>query len=237
MTFLACSLNSGVLCRLAATAPAQLEVVGRDAVLEEHRVEGVPERLEQVEGDPLLVLVDAHDAVAEVVVLADDVGEVVVELVVRDLPLLGRRGVVPLPGRRVDLRVAHPVPLAVEDVVADLHVVEDLGHRQAGGADDPGRREDREQQHGAAAQLDAALGLDDLADVLRVARAAAVDHALPDRVELDAEHLDVLGREVRDRVVGLLLDRGHRISFKRWRVGVSGRGGSRLRRRGYRSGS
>ena len=234
MTFLACFLNAGSLCRLAAIGAAQLEVVGRDAVLEEHRVEGVPERLEQVEGDPLLVLVDTHDAVAEVVVLADDVGEVVVELVVGDLPLLGRRRVVPLPGRGVDLRVAHPVPLAVQDVVADLHVVEDLGHRQAGGADEPGRREDREQQHGPAAQLEAALGLDDLADVLRVALAAAVDHALPDRVELDAEHLDVLGREVRDRVVGLLLDRGHRwlFSFSGWfGAVVSGRGGSRLPRR------
>ena len=38
-------------------------------------------------GMPGLVLVDAHDAVAEVVVLADHVGEVVVQLVVGVLPL------------------------------------------------------------------------------------------------------------------------------------------------------
>ena len=30
---------------------------------------------------------------------------------------------VPLPLRGVDIRVAHPVPLAVQDVVADLHVL------------------------------------------------------------------------------------------------------------------
>ena len=94
---------------------------------------------------PALVLVDAHDAVAEVVVLADHVRVRVVQLVVRVLPLLGGRGVVPLPGGGVDLRVAHPVPLAVQDVVPDLHVLQDLGDRQAGGADQPGRREQRER--------------------------------------------------------------------------------------------
>ena len=36
-----------------------------------------------------------------------------------------------------------------------------------------------------------------------------------DRVELDAELLDVLGGQVRDRVVGLLLQDGHGISFGR----------------------
>ena len=60
-----------------------------------------------------------------------------------------------------------------------------------------------------------------------------VDDALPDRVELDAEHLDVLGREVGDRVVGLLLDRGHGALLLQVGCGavVSGRGGSRRRRR------
>ena len=36
-----------------------------------------------------------------------------------------------------------------------------------------------------------------------------VEDVLADRVELDAELLDVLGREVGDRVVGLLLDDSH----------------------------
>ena len=130
----------------------------------------------EVERVPALVLVDAHDPVAEVVVLADDVGVRVVQLVVRVLPLLGRRRVVPLPGGGVDLRVAHPVPLAVQDVVADLHVLQDLRHGQAGGADQPRGREDRDQQHAPAGQLEPALRRDDPADVGGVVLAAAGDH-------------------------------------------------------------
>ncbi len=172
---------------------AELEVVGRDAVLEEAGVDEVPQRLGRVEGHPALVLVDAHDAVAEVVVLADDVGVGVVQLVVRVLPLLRRARVVPLPGRRVDLGVTHPVPLAVHDVVPDLHVLDDLGDREAGGAGDPGRREHRDEQDGTAAELELALHVDDLADVGRVVGSAGVDHRLADRVELDTELLDVLG--------------------------------------------
>src|SRR6478752_5210728 len=188
---------------------AQLEVVGRDAVLEEAGVDEVPQRLGQEHRVPALVLVDAHDAVAEVVVLADHVGEVVVQLVVRVLPLLGGGGVVPLPGGRVNLRVAHPVPLAVHDVVPDLHVLDDLGDREAGRADDPGGREHRHEQEGSAAELQLALGGDDLADVGRVVGSAGVDDGLPDGVELDTDLLDVLGGEVADRVVGLLLQDGH----------------------------
>ena len=158
---------------------------------------------------PALVLVDAHDAVAEVVVLADHVRVRVVQLVVRVLPLLGRRGVVPLPGGGVDLRVAHPVPLAVQDVVADLHVLQDLGDRQAGGADEPGRREQREQQHRAAAELELALGVDDPADVRRVVLARGVDAPPRGWRRARCRVLDVLGGQVGDRVVGLLLDDGH----------------------------
>ena len=174
---------------------------------------------------PLLVLVDAHDAVAEVVVLADHVGVRVVQLVVRVLPLLGRGGVVPLPGGGVDLRVAHPVPLAVQDVVADLHVLQDLGHRQAGGADQPGGREQREQQHAAAAQLELALGRDDLADVGGVSLAAGGDH-------LGRGWRPARGRGSRCRSalrwaigLSLLLDGGHEVLLSEFDVAGAGRGG------------
>ena len=96
-----------------------------------HAVIKFHERLDEVAGLPGLLLGDPHDAVAEVVVLADDVRVLVVGLVVRALPLRGRRRVVPVPGRRVDLRVAHPVPLPVQDVVPDLHVLEALGEGEA----------------------------------------------------------------------------------------------------------
>jgi hypothetical protein len=69
---------------------AQVEVVHRDALLEDAGGHEVPQRLDQVARPPLLRLVDAHDAVAEVVVHPDDVGVPVVDLVVSALPLLGR---------------------------------------------------------------------------------------------------------------------------------------------------
>ena len=105
---------------------AEVEVVHRDAVLEDAGVDQVPQRLDEVARLPLLGLVDAQDAVAQVVVHAEHVGVHVVPVVVGPTPLLRGRGVVPLPGRGVDPRVAHPVPLPVQHVVPDLHVVEDL---------------------------------------------------------------------------------------------------------------
>ena len=90
--------SSGVMPRFCAEVVAEVDVVHRDAVLEQARVDEVPQRLHEVARLPRLVLVDAHDAVAEVVVLAEDVGEGVVLHVVRALPLRRRRGVVPLPG-------------------------------------------------------------------------------------------------------------------------------------------
>ena len=115
--------------------------------------EQVVERLGEVDRVPLLMRVDPHDLVAEVLVLAADVRVGVVDVVVRVLPRLGGRCGVPVPGRRVDLGVVHPVPLAVEDVVADLHVLEDLGRRVRGRAGHPGGPVARaEQQHAARAR-------------------------------------------------------------------------------------
>ena len=109
----------------------------------------------------------------------------------------------------MDLVVAHPVPLAVHDVVADLHVLDDLRDREAGRARQPCRRKQREQQHGAAAQFELALKVDDAADVVGVALAAAVEHLLADGVEFAAEVLDVVVAEVGDRILFLALQSGH----------------------------
>ena len=67
-------------------------------------------------------------AVADVAILAEDVGEGVVHVVVGVAPLVAGAGGVPLVGLAVQARVLHPVVLAVHHVVADLHVVEDLRH-------------------------------------------------------------------------------------------------------------
>jgi uncharacterized protein YciW len=61
---------------------AELEVVGDDGVFEEAGGQEVPERLAQAHRYPPLVLVDPHDAVAQVVVAAEHVGVGVVDLVV-----------------------------------------------------------------------------------------------------------------------------------------------------------
>ena len=92
---------------------------------------------------------------------------------------------VPLPRGGVDLRIAHPVPLAVHDVVAELHVLQILV-RQRRGARDPRGRELREQQQPRAV-TSSALRRDHLVDVAGVALAAAGDDLRAQGVELSAQ--------------------------------------------------
>ncbi len=119
----------------------------------------------------------------------------VVHVVVGVAPLVGRAGVVPLELLAGERRIVHPVVLTVHHVVADLHVVEDLGEREGGRAGDPGRREDTGPEQAATGDLEPALGADHLANVVGVVLAAIGEDALADRVELLAEALDLLRRE------------------------------------------
>ena len=165
---------------------------------------------------PLLVRIDAHDLVAEVAVLAADVGVGVVDVVVGVLPRLGGRRGVPVPGRGVDLGVVHPVPLAVHDVVADLHVLQDLGQREHRGPGDPGRPVARGEQQHAAEHHEPAVHLDHAHDVAAVAVAELGEDLVVDGVELPAELLDLLvasGARAGFRSslgIGFLAGRGHR---------------------------
>ena len=145
---------------------------------------------------PLLLRVDPHDLVAEVLVLAEDVGEGVVDVVVRVLPGLGGRGGVPVPGRGVDLGIVHPVPLAVQDVVADLHVLEDLRHRERRRAGDLGGAVAGAEQQHAADHREAPLHRDHALDVAAIALAEVGVDPVADRIELAAELLELLRREV-----------------------------------------
>ena len=154
------------------------------------------QRLDEVPRLPPLRLVDAHDPVAEVVVLAQHVGVDVVPVVVGPLPLLRRGGVVPLPGRGVDLRVAHPVPLTVQDVVTDLHVVEDLGQRQGCRPDPPRRTVATAEQRDPSGRHQRALDPDDAPDVRRVAGATACQHLVADGVQPPADLGDLVRAEV-----------------------------------------
>ncbi len=87
-----------VLLRVALTLRIRAdEVVGRDAVLEEHRVDEAVKRLAEAGQGPRLVLVDPEKPVAKVVVVTDDVGVRVVGLVVALLPLRRRARRCPTP--------------------------------------------------------------------------------------------------------------------------------------------
>jgi hypothetical protein len=183
--------------------------VQRHPVLEEGRQERRPERVAEVVRLPRLLLAHSQDPVADVAVLADDVGVGVVHVVVRVAPLIGGAGGVPLELLARELRVVHPLVLAVHHVVADLHVVEDLGEREGRGPGEPEGRHDAGPEQAAAGDLEPALGADDAADVVGVALAAGGEDAAADCVELGAELLELLRRQAVG-VGGEALDGGER---------------------------
>ena len=55
--------------------------------------------------------------------------------VVRMLPLVSWTGVIPFPDRRVDFWIPHPVPLSMQNVMANFHIFKDLCQCQQTGAD------------------------------------------------------------------------------------------------------
>jgi hypothetical protein len=93
------------------------------------------QRLHQGTGLPLLVACHPQDPVPEVVVHADHVGEHVVAVVVGISPLRGHTDHVPLPGSGMDFRIVHP--MAVADIVGDLHTLDTLRRRECDGPEDP----------------------------------------------------------------------------------------------------
>ncbi|SLA06065.1 Uncharacterised protein [Mycobacteroides abscessus subsp. abscessus] len=163
---------------------------------QQHQRRRVPE-IAQVVGVPLLVARHSEDAVADVTVLADDVGERVVHVVVAVAPLLGGAHGVPLEFARVVGVFTHPVVLAVHDVVPDLHVVEDLGHAQRADARDPRGREPAEEQQSAAGDLETTLRADDRVQVFAVLRAEVGDDPRAHLVEVATERFDLLVAQVK----------------------------------------
>ena len=172
---------------------------------------------------PLLVPRDAHDAVADVVVHAHDVGVLVMREIVRVLPARRRAGVVPLPVARMNFRVVHPVPLAVNDVVPEFHVFDDLAGAEQRGPEQPGRLLPAREQHDAAGHHQAALQRDGALDVPRVLLTPLGLDVASDLVELFAERLDV---GIGEMCVLLDVCDGHSVSPYRFspcrRTGPSG---------------
>ena len=84
----------------------------RDAVLEEQREQRVVDQVAGVEGLPALIAGDAEESVSDVVVHSEDVGVLVMQVVVGLLPVRRRAGDVPLPRGGVDLRGRSSSPTA-----------------------------------------------------------------------------------------------------------------------------
>src|ERR1700722_4141503 len=147
-------------------------------------------------GPPRLVTGDAHDAVTEVVVDPDNVGEHVMAVVV-GVPPLGREPChVPLPGGGVNFGIVHPIPLAVADIVAQLHVLDALGRSQCACSDCPSGPGSTGADHDTGGQVEAALNSDGALDIRPVVRAKRILDVAADRVQFDGKCLDIRGTQV-----------------------------------------
>ena len=175
---------------------AELEVLCGDAVLEEQREQRVVDQIAGVEGLPSLIAGDAQESVSDVVVHSEDVGVLVMQVVVGLLPVRRRAGDVPLPRGGVDLRVVHPVPLTVHHVVPEFHVLDDLRERQQANSGEPRRTTTAGEKHCAAADFERTLQTNDVAHVSRILLAARLLDVATNRVEFAAERFDVGVREM-----------------------------------------
>ncbi|KAG1477692.1 hypothetical protein G6F54_014057 [Rhizopus delemar] len=100
-------------------------------------------------------------------------------------PVVGGGDDVPLVGIAIELGVAGPIELAVHDVVAELHVLQDLRQRQQQRAGDRGRpqqrhpeqrRERGQEQQATATDAEPAHGGGHAADVTGSGGAVAAEH-------------------------------------------------------------
>ena len=153
---------------LAGDLPRDVGQEERSRGRRDCRERGDERDLPQVMAVPVLTGTAAEDAVAEVVVLADDVGVGVVARVVHRLPVVDVHVEVPLVPVGVVLAVVRQVVVtAVHDVVAQLgELNEPVHHLQRGGAPDRARPALPEQL--AAPRVDRPPVGGDGADVLQV---------------------------------------------------------------------
>jgi NADPH-dependent stearoyl-CoA 9-desaturase len=101
----------------------------------------------------------------------------------------------------VDLWIVHPIPLPVYDVVADLHVLDDLGQSQDRRAGPPRWAPGADSQNQPACDVQGALNRDGAADVAGIAFAARVFDLGADRVQLDRQAVNVgVAQVVKDYV-------------------------------------
>ncbi len=97
----------------------------------------------------------------------------------------------------MDLRVVHPVPLTVTDVVPDLHVLNGFRVRQQDRADHPARPRRAAGDHQPGRQIQYPLKRDHPVQVGGVRATQGSFDVRPDRVQLGADRLDVRRTQVR----------------------------------------
>ena len=161
------------------------------AILKAQRQRQIRQRLKPVPGFPALRVGQAQQGIAQIAVFAQDVGVGVVHHIMRVPPLLAIAGNVPFKLLRIQAGVARPVVLAMHDVVADFHVVQDLCIRQSQHAGHPAEGPEAKMQQGATADLAGAADADHLANVIDIRLAKIVHHAGADRVYLAFKFVDL----------------------------------------------
>ena len=200
-----------------------------DAVVEDRRQAQRVEGVAEVRRRPRSLVTDTDDAVAEIAILAGDVGEGVVLVVVVALPSLGRAGRIPLEVGGGKRRIVGPVVLAVEDVVPNLHVVQNLREGERADAGQPERRQEAQEQRGPSDDLGPALHPYDAPDVADVFGTELGHHPGSQGLEFDLERIELHGSEA----VGLG-NGGHGSTF--FIEGITDRFRRRPPERSHRSG-
>ena len=117
--------------------------------------------------------------------------------VVRMAPLLAVAGNIPFKLLRIQRWIARPVVLAVHHVVADFHVVQNLGTGQRQHTGHPAQRPHAKVQQRAASYLAGAANADHVAHVVHVGLAQIVHHAVADGVDFDFKLGDLIAAKVR----------------------------------------
>ena len=165
-------------------------------MLEEGGQDACQDRVEQEARLPVLIIGHAQNAITNVMVLVEHVGERVVLEIVSLLPGRVGAGVIPVKDLGVNGRIAHPVILAVHHVMADLHVVEDLGGRQTGYTGQPCRRQETCHQQTAAGHFQTTLTLDQGTDVVGIFFAQVRHFPITDGIQFLANGLELFGGQV-----------------------------------------
>ena len=105
-----------------------------------------------------------------------------------------------------NFRVVHPIPLAVADIVAQLHVLDALGRGQGKCSERPSDPGSTGADHDTGGEVETALNSDGALDVRPVLRAKRSFDVETDRVQFDGECLDIRVAQV--GVFGYVCD-GH----------------------------